>query len=111
MNLLQPIYIEKYIDIHRYIAHLYIDINISIHQTQYIDISDTSIYVYVHIKRDHLVEVELSPGGQAAEKYLSNGPRIEGVGENVVEREQFGSCGLRNCQTEKNAFKVLRCKM
>ncbi len=45
--------------------------------------------MYVHIKRDHLVEMELSPGGQSAEKYLSNEPRMEGVGKNVAEREQF----------------------
>ncbi len=47
------------------------------------------LYVYVHIKRDYLVEMELSPGGQIAEKYLSNEPRLGGIGENVAEREQF----------------------
>ncbi len=44
VNLLQLIYIEKYIDIHRYIVHLYI--YISIYRTQYIDISVISTYCY-----------------------------------------------------------------
>ncbi len=45
--------------------------------------------MYVRIKRDHLVKMEISPGGQTAEKYLSNEPRMEGVGENVAEGEHF----------------------
>ncbi len=36
VNLLQPVYI----DIHRHIVHLYIDINIWMYPMQYIDISD-----------------------------------------------------------------------
>ncbi len=44
VNLLQPIYIEKYIDIHGYIVHLYIDINISIYRYfQYTAISLPSL--------------------------------------------------------------------
>ncbi len=50
VNLLQPIYIKKYIDIHRYTVHLYIDI--SIYRTciyRYIEhnISIFPIYQYI----------------------------------------------------------------
>ncbi len=42
--------------------------------------------------------MELSPGGQVAEKYLSNGPRMEGVGENVSKRAQFD---IVDCEMSK----------
>ncbi len=45
VNLLQPIYIEKYINTHRYIVHLYIDISNAIYRYfQYIDISLPSLW-------------------------------------------------------------------
>ncbi len=49
VNLLQPIYIKKYIDIHWYIQHLYIYINISIYRTQYIDILNTIYWYFQYI--------------------------------------------------------------
>ncbi len=54
--------------------------------------------MYVHIKTDHHVEMELSPECQTAEKYLSNEPRMEGVDENVDERKQFE---VVNCEIVK----------
>ncbi len=42
--MLRPIYIDKYINTNQYIIHLYIDINILVYQTQYIDISNIAIY-------------------------------------------------------------------
>ncbi len=59
--------------------------------------------------RDHLVEIELSPEGQTAEKYLLNEPRMEGVGENV-EREQFEVVDCEIVKLRKTPLKFCNAK-
>ncbi len=66
--------------------------------------------IYVHIKRDHIVKMELSPEGQTAEKYLSNEPRTGGVGENVTEREQFKVVDHKIFKLRKTPLKFCNAK-
>ncbi len=54
--------------------------------------------------------MELSPGGQTAEKYLSSEPRTEGVGENVTEREQFEIVDCKIVKPRKTLFKFCNVK-
>ncbi len=68
-NLLQLIYIEKFIDIPRYIVHLYVNISNAIYQYfLYIDISLPSLHIVKLLinghqgtkKNVHLIEVSLN---------------------------------------------------
>ncbi len=54
--------------------------------------------------------MELNPGGQTAEEYLSNEPRTEGVGENVVEREPFEVVDCKIVKLRKTSSKFCNAK-
>ncbi len=67
-------------------------------------------YVYIHIKRDYPFKMDLNLGGQTAEKYLSNESRMEGVGENVTEQEQFKVVNCKIIKLRKTPLKFCNAK-